>query len=196
VSDEPSGPVTQLLEQSRAGDREAFNRLLPLVYEHLRAVAAGLLHGERADHTLRPTALVHEAYLRLIDQRTGWQGRAHFFAIAAQAMRRVLVDYARAYRASKRGGAEPRLSLDVRIDEPAGREVALDDILEIDTALGELEALDPLEARIVELRYFGGHTIEEAASVLGVSPATVKREWSLARAWLHRRLSGEARDGR
>jgi RNA polymerase sigma-70 factor, ECF subfamily len=191
------GPVTRLLAQSRAGDREAFNRLMPLVYEHLRAMAANLLRGERPGHTLRPTGLVHEAYLRLVDQRTGWQDCQHFFSIAAQAMRRVLVDYARAYHAEKRGGQTPRVSLDADADAPdhAGREVALDDVIEVDAALGELQALDAFEARVVELRYFGGYTIEEAAAILDVSPALVKREWSVARAWLFRRLSGGGPDG-
>jgi len=149
-----------------------------------------MLHGERAAHTLRPTALVHEAYIRLVDQRGGWQDRAHFFAIAAQAMRRILVDHARAHRASKRGGIAERISLDDTADRAGEREVALEDVLEIDSALSALEALDPAAARIVELRYFGGLTIQETAAAMGLSPATVKREWSAARAWLYRRLSG------
>jgi len=182
--------VTRLLEQARAGEPEALNRLLPLVYDHLRAMAGRMLHGERAAHTLRPTALVHEAYIRLVDQRGGWQDRAHFFAIAAQAMRRILVDHARAHRASKRGGIAERISLDDTADRAGEREVALEDVLEVDSALSALEALDPAAARIVELRYFGGLTIQETAAAMGLSPATVKREWSAARAWLYRRLSG------
>ncbi len=183
-------PVTELLGQVRAGDRAAFSRLWPVVYEELRTLAARLLRGERAGHTLRPTALVNEAYLRLVDQRAGWQDRSHFFAVAAQAMRRILVDYARAHLASKRGGIAPRLSLDDQADGVAGADIALDDVIEVDAALGELAALDSTEARIVELRYFGGLTLEETAAALGVSLATVKREWQVARAWLYRRLSG------
>ncbi len=186
-----SGPsVTDLVGQLRAGDRTAFARLWPVVYDELRVLAARLLHGERPGHTLRPTALVNEAYLRLVDQRAGWQDRAHFFAIAAQAMRRILVDYARGHLASKRGGAAARVSLDDPIDIPAAADIALDDVIEVDAALGELAVLDATEARIVELRYFGGLTVEETATALGISPATVKREWQLARAWLYRRLSG------
>jgi RNA polymerase sigma factor (TIGR02999 family) len=129
-------------------------------------------------------------HLRLADQRAGWHDRAHFFAIAAQAMRRILVDYARASRASKRGGAVPRVPLDDAMDRAAEHEVALEDVLAVDEALTSLAALDPVEARIVELRYFGGLTIEEAAEAMAISPATIKREWAIARAWLHRRLSG------
>ena len=173
-------PLTELLEQVRAGDRSAFARLWPIVYEELRALAARLLRGERPGHTLQPTALVHEAYLRLVDERAGWQDRAHFFAIAAQAMRRILVDYARGRLASKRGGAVRRVSLDGPIDAPAATDIDLDDVIEVDEALGELSALDAFEAQVVELRYFGGLTIEETASALDVSPATVKREWQLA----------------
>ena len=195
MTDRPHS-VTRLLEEARAGDASALNRLLPLVYDQLRAVAARALHAERPDHTLQPTALVHEAYLRLVDQRAPWRDRAHFFAIAAQAMHRILVDYARAHRASKRGGSAARVSLDETNDGPAERVVELDDVLEIDEALAELAALDPLEARIVELRYFGGLTIEESAEALNVSPATVKREWRMARAWLYRRLSGGSPRGR
>jgi RNA polymerase sigma factor (TIGR02999 family) len=183
-------PVTELLEQVRAGDRSAFARLWPVVYEELRRLASRLLRAERPEHTLQPTALVHEAYLRLVDERAGWQDRAHFFAIAAQAMRRILVDYARGHLASKRGGSLRRVSLDdpLAASTPAG--VGLDDVIEVDEALGELAALDAFEAQVVELRYFGGLTVEETAAALGVSPATVKREWQLARAWLYRRLSG------
>lgn len=183
-------PVTELLEQVRAGDRSAFARLWPVVYEELRTLAARLLHAERPGHTLQPTALVHEAYLRLVDERAGWQDRAHFFAIAAQAMRRILVDYARGHLASKRGGALRRVSLDAASGGPEAVEVGLDDVIEVDAALGELSALDAFGAQVVELRYFGGLTIEETAAALDVSPATVKREWQLAKAWLYRRLSG------
>ena len=189
MTDRPQS-VTRLLEEARAGDPSALNRLLPLVYDQLKAVAAQALHAERPGHTLQPTALVHEVYMRLVDQRAPWRDRAHFFGIAAQAMHRILVDHARARRASKRGGSAARVSLDETNDGPAETVVELDDVLEIDEALTELAALDALEARIVELRYFGGLTIEESAEALNVSPATVKREWRMARAWLYRRLSG------
>jgi len=189
VTDRPHS-VTRLLDEARGGDATALNRLLPLVYDQLKEVAARALHAERPDHTLQPTALVHEAYMRLVGQRAPWHDRAHFFAIAAQAMHRILVDYARAHRASKRGGSAARVPLDETNDDPAEHVVELDDVLEIDEALAELAVLDRLEARIVELRYFGGLTIEESAEALNVSPATVKREWRMARAWLYRRLSG------
>lgn len=186
--------LTDLLEQVRTGDRSAFARLWPIVYEELRVLAARLLRAERPDHTLQPTALVHEAYLRLVDERAGWQDRAHFFAIAAQAMRRILVDYARGRLASKRGGAARRVSLDGSADAPAAPDIDLDDVIEVDAALGELSTLDAFGSQVVELRYFGGLTVEETASALGVSPATVKREWQLAKAWLYRRLT-EGHDG-
>ena len=182
-------PVTRLLEQANAGDRKALGRLLPLIYDELRDIAARSMRGERPAHTLQPTALVHEAYLRLVDQRTDWHGHAHFFAIAAQAMRRILVDYARAHQASKRGAAV-RVALDRRADRPIEEDLAIEELLAIHEAIGDLEALDPVEAQVVELRYFAGLTIEETASALNLSAATVKREWTVARAWLHRRLSG------
>jgi RNA polymerase sigma factor (TIGR02999 family) len=187
--------VTHLLGRARAGDGQAFASLWPLVYEELRVMAARLLSSERPGHTLRPTALVNEAYLRLVDQRTGWHDRAHFFAIAARAMRRILVDYARAHHASKRGGFSPRIPLDESIDLPAEGS-SLDNLLEIDAALTELEKLDAQEAKIVELRYFGGLTIDETAAAIGISPASVKREWTMARAWLYRRLTGGPADVR
>lgn len=195
MTTDPSPSVTRLLEQVRTGDRRAFGTLWPLVYEELRAVAARMLHAERPGHTLRPTALVHEAYLRLVDQRAGWHNRAHFFAIAAQAMRRILVDYARATRASKRGGAAPRVPLEEPADVAVGG-LALDQVVELDAALTDLEAIDTIEAQVVELRYFGGLTVEETAVALGVSPATVKREWQFARAWLYRRLTGGSTSAR
>ena len=190
------GPLTELLARVRRGDPDALRDLWPRVYDELRSLAARLLHAERPDHTLQPTALVHEAYLRLVDQRTGWQDRAHFYAIAAQAMRRILVDYARARRASKRGAGLPPLPLDEQAGAASPAGPALDDLLAVDAALGALEALDGFAAKVVELRYFGGLTVEETAEALDVSPATVKREWSLARAWLYRRLSGEPAHGR
>ena len=184
----PRHAVTRLLEQANGGDPQALVSLLPLVYNQLHIMAARSMRAERGAHTLRPTALVHEAYLRLVDQRTDWHGRAHFFAIAAQAMRRVLVDYARSHHASKRGAAA-KVALDEAGDRGAEQNLPFEDVLAIHEALGKLEALDPLEARIVELRYFGGLTIEETAAALNSSPATVKREWTIAKAWLHRLLS-------
>lgn len=157
---------------------------MPQVYDELRRIAAHLLRREPAGHTLQPTALVHEAYLRMIDQtRVDWQNRAHFFAIASQMLRRVLVDHARAKHRAKRGSGRVVLSLQ-EVPVPA-RDV---DVVALDEALTELARIDPQQARIVELRYFTGVSIEETAATLGVSPATVKRDWTVARAWLYRRL--------
>jgi RNA polymerase sigma factor (TIGR02999 family) len=168
------------------GDQSALDQLMPLVYDELRHLADSYLRRERADHTLQPTALVHEAYLRLVDQSLHLQNRAHFFGVAAQIMRCILVDHARAHRSAKRGGAAQKLSLDAVAGLTEEREV---DLIALDDALRSLAAFDPQQSRIVELRYFGGLTIEEVAQVLGISPATVKREWHLARAWLHREIS-------
>ena len=162
---------------------------MPLVYDELRSLADRSLRHERSGHTLSGTALVHEAYLKLVDQRqVRWQDRAHFFAVAAQLMRRILVDHARRHGAHKRGGGEPRLSLD-EADAPTPA-APLVDWLALDRALDRLAALDERQARTVELRFFGGLTIEETAEVLQVSPATVKNDWSLARGWLYRELQG------
>lgn len=187
--------VTQLLVRWSEGDAGALERLLPLVYGDLRRIASNQLRHERPDHTLAPTALVHELYFRLVDQsRTSWQNRAHFFGLAAQLMRRILVDHARAQQAEKRGGLVTRISLDEMLEEdgePSGKDAdAAADVLAIDDALERLAALDPDQARIVELRFFGGLTVDETASVLKRSPRTVKREWRLARAWLYRALRG------
>lgn len=187
-SGEMSDPssVTQLLKDWTGGDRAALDRLMPLVYDELRRLAGGYLGRERRDHTLQPTALVHEAFLRLVDQRRiQWQGRAHFLALAATLMRQLLISHARQHRAAKRGGGGPRVTLlegDLAVEE---RDV---DLLDLDRALAALAVLDPRQARVVELRYFGGMTVEETAEVLEVSPATVKLDWSLARAWLLREL--------
>lgn len=185
-----SSDVTRLLTRWSDGDQDAFDQLLPLVYGELRRIARTQLRRERADHTLVPTALVHELYLRLIDQRrTSWQNRAHFFGLAAQLMRRILVDHARASRADKRGGALTRVVLDDTLDESAARPPgAAADVLAIDRALERLSAIDEDQARIVELRFFAGLTVEETAHVLKRSPRTVKREWRLAKAWLYRTL--------
>jgi RNA polymerase sigma factor (TIGR02999 family) len=185
----PSAPdITALLISWGAGERSAADRLISAVYAELHRQAARALLREGEGHTLGATALVHEAYLRLVDQRrVEWRNRAHFFGIAAEVMRRVLVDHARARLAAKRGGAMRRITLD---DAVGGSSEGGDaDVLELHDALERLALLDPDQARLVELRYFGGLNIEETAEALGVSPATVKREWALARAWLRRELA-------
>ena len=180
--------VTRLLLEWGAGDRAALDELVPLVFDELRRLAHSYLRRERADHTLQPTALVNEAYLRLVNQEgVRWQSRAHFFGIAANLMRQILVDHARRRAAEKRGGADlQRLSLTQaeRVAEGAGV-----DVLALNEALDRLSAFDPQQARIVELKFFAGLTIEETAEVLNVSHATVERDWKLARAWLKRELS-------
>jgi len=192
MPDPDRGEVTALLQDWSGGDRKALERLMPLVYEELRRLAASYLHSERPDHTLQPTALVHEAYLRLVNQRsTDWKNRAHFFAIAAQTMRRILVDHARSRLAAKRSGRTIRIEVD---DPDAGTSERSEELLALDSALAALERLDPAQARVVELRFFGGLTIEETAEATRVSAATVKREWRVARAWLRREIErgGEA----
>jgi RNA polymerase sigma factor (TIGR02999 family) len=188
ASDTPRD-VTALLLAWRAGDAQAGERLLPMVYEELHRQAARAMRREDDAHTLQPTALVHEAYLRLVDQRrVEWKNRAHFFGVAAQAMRRVLVDHARGRLAEKRGGALQRVTLG-----DAGSEASTDaglEVLALHEALERLAQLDADQARLVELRYFGGLGIDETAEALGVSAATVKREWAVARAWLRRELEG------
>ena len=185
----PSTPheVTQLLLDLGAGDRTALDRLMPLVYDELRRLAHHYMSRERPDHTLQTTALVGEAYLRLVDQtRVRWQNRAHFFGIAAQTMRHILVEYARAHTRIKRGGGALRVSLDetaVVSGERAAEIVALDD------ALTRLAAVDPRRCQVVEMRFFSGLSNEEAAEVLGVSPNTVTRDWNMAKAWLRREIS-------
>jgi RNA polymerase sigma factor (TIGR02999 family) len=183
--------VTGLLRAWGGGDLRARDDLVPLVYRELRRRAAGYLRRERPDHTLAPTALVHEAYLRLVgQQRVAWQNRAHFFGVAAQIMRRILVDHARAHQAAKRPGAGLRVVLDDRIGASPPRDCEL---LLLDHALTELTTLDPCQGQIVELRYFGGLSEQEVAGVLGVSRSTVTREWHTARAWLYRRLTRGSR---
>ena len=178
--------VTHLLKAWGAGDHEALDELMPVVYSELRMLARGYLSGERRDHTLQATALVNEAYLRLIEQnRVSWQSRAHFFGIAAQMMRRILVDHARKHRADKRGSGLAPVPLDEALDAAEQGNI---DLTALDDALTTLAELDPRQARVVELRYFGGLSIEETAEVLKLSPATVKREWATARAWLRREL--------
>jgi len=181
--------VTELLLAWSRGDEAARDALVPLVYGDLRRIAARQLRGERRNHSLVPTALVHEVYLKLIDQRHGgWRNRAHFFAIAARLMRRILVDHARARGADKRGGALAIVALEELDELPVDSRVL--DVLEIDQALTRLASHDPDQARIVELRFFGGLTIEELAQILDRSTRTVLREWRLARAWLYRELRG------
>ena len=184
----PSTPdVTQALRELSEGHESAPDKLLPLVYHELRKLAQGYLQAERPDHTLQATALVHEAYIRLVDwKNVSWQNRAHFFALAAQVMRRILVDHARTRQAQKRGGGMTKLSLDDAISFP--REQRAVDLVVLDDALKELAELDPTQSKIVELRFFGGLTIEETAEALRLSPATVKREWTMAKAWLHKTL--------
>ena len=182
----PARSVTALLSDWSRGDAAALNQLLPLVYAELRRIAARQLRGERVNHTLQPTALVNEVYLRLVDQRqVEWQDRAHFLAVAAQTMRRILVDHARRHDARKRGDGEQCVSIDDARDIPGAQELPL---VALDEALGRLEAVDPGLAKIVELRAFGGLTIDEAAHVLKVSPSTAKRNWRTAKAWLNREL--------
>ena len=184
--------VTRLLHEWRNGSREALDRLVPLVYAELREQAARYLSRELPSRTLQTTALVHEAYVRLVDQHSvQWQNRAHFFAIAAQLMRRILVDDARRRLREKRGRGPALEPIDEASLPAPAASVDMIDTLALDVALRELEQLDPAQARIVELRFFGGLTLEETAAVLDVSPSTVKREWVIAKAWLYRALSGE-----
>jgi RNA polymerase sigma factor (TIGR02999 family) len=180
--------VTRLLLEWSDGNQQALEEMLPLIYDELRHLAHNFLYRERPGHTLQTTALVHEAYLKLIDQRDArWQNRAHFFAIAAQAMRRILIDSARKHVAEKRGGGGEKLSL----AEVASISLEPDDnLLALDEALNALADIDLQQSRIIELRYFGGLTIEETAEVMKLSPATIKREWAMARAWLHQALTG------
>lgn len=178
---------TDLLHGLEPGDERAVNRVLPLVYEQLRQLAHQQLRGESTGHTLGTTALVHEAYLRLVDQRTtNWQGRVHFLAIAARAMRRLLIDHARRRNAAKRGGGARHLDADI-LELPAEERAAL--LIELDAALEQLSAREPRQARVVECRFFGGMTEEETAAALGITDRTVRRDWVKARAWLHVRLA-------
>jgi RNA polymerase sigma factor (TIGR02999 family) len=192
-AEQPKGDVTRLLNELNAGNQDALSALVPLVYQELRKLASRYIKRERPDQTLQATALVHEAYLRLVEQRAvRWQNRAHFLGIAAQAMRRILVSRARATHASKRGSGASELSLDavalVTPQQPV-------DLVALDDALDRLAGIDAQQSRIVELRFFGGLTIEEAGEVLGLSPSTIKREWRLAKAWLRRELAGPTPQG-
>ena len=182
--------VTLLLRQWQAGDRGALDRLIPLVYDELHVIASRYMAHEWRKGTLQATGLVSEAYLKLINQRrVDWRNRAHFFAIAAQLMRRILLDHARGRLRDKRGGDAVKVPVDaVPIAAPDSADAV--DVIAVDRALHNLEQLDPDQARIVELRFFGGITVDETAEVLGVSPATVKREWAVAKAWLYQNLTG------
>ena len=185
----PSPQITELLQKWQGGDREALDQLIPLVYDELHVIAGRHLARERRDGTLQTTALVNEAYLKLVDQRrVDWQNRAHFFAIAARLMRRILLDDARRRHREKRGAGAVALSIDDTPVAAPSSPVDVTDIIAIDRALQELEQLDPDQGRIVELRFFGGLTVEETATVLSISPATVKREWAMAKAWLYPRV--------
>ena len=182
MSSPPPKDVTQLLIQLTDGNRAALDQLLPLIYGELRGLAASYLRRERQGHTLQPTALVNEAYLKLVDQRqVRWQNRAHFLGVAAQQMRRILVDHARAHNAEKRGGEFQKLSLDENVDVSGER---ASELVALDEALKRLAEMDEQMSRVVELRYFGGLSVEETAELLGVSAPTVKRKWRMAKAWL------------
>jgi RNA polymerase sigma factor (TIGR02999 family) len=186
VGPELSKQVSELLANWNNGDAEAREALMPLVYNELRKLAASHLRRERSDHTLQPTALVHEVYLRLADQKNvRWQDKTHFFGAAAQLMRRILVDHARSHTADKRGSGLPKVSLNEAIAMSRERPAEL---LALDESLTQLASTDPQQSRIVELRVFGGLTIEQTAEILGISPATVKRDWTLAKAWLLREI--------
>lgn len=186
TNERPAHDVTLLLARVSEGDNSAPGKLLELVYDDLRHLAAAYMQGERSDHTLQATALVHEAYLRMVDwENVSWENRAQFFAVAAQVMRRVLVDHARGRNAAKREGSQHKLALDDAVSFANEKEF---DVLALEDALSSLEKQDPRQAKIVELRFFGGLSIDEAAHVLKISPTTVKREWTIAKAWFQREL--------
>ena len=183
----PAHTVTQMLQEwSDSGNRAALDELMPIVYDELRRQAARYLKHERQGHTLQTTALVHEAYVRLIDQAgVRWQNRAHFFGIAAEMMRRILVDHARKRHAAKRGGDALKLTLSEAVNSSGERDL---DLIAVDEALTKLASLDQQQARVIELRFFGGLNVDETAEVLGISERTVKRDWSVAKSWIRREL--------
>lgn len=186
----PSNQVTELLVRWRGGDREALDALMPVVYSELHRLARSYLQRERPDHTLQSTALVNEAYVRLIGQNLPqWQNRAHFFGVAAQLMRQILVDYARSHRADKRGGGAFKLTLGDAVEQAQPIDI---DLVALDDALKTLADIDPQQSRIVELKFFAGLTNEDASEILGISTSTVKRDWVTARAWLFRELDRRA----
>ena len=185
----PPEDITQLLVDWGKGNKLALDGLMPLVYDELHRIASRYLRRERQGHTLQTTALINEAYLRIVDQnRVNWQSRAHFFGVAAQMMRRILVDHARSHLYAKRGGGAQKLTLDEAIATPQERDL---DLVALDDALTALTQIDPQQSRIIELRFFGGLTIEETAEVIGISPATVKRDWNMAKAWLFGEISNK-----
>ena len=186
MNEPPPNEITERLIAWGAGDRAALDQILPIVYQELRRMAGNYLRQENPGHTLQPTALVHEAWLRLIDQaRVDWRNRAQFFGVAAQMMRRILVDHAKAKHREKRGGEAVKLSLDETINLSQERAA---DLLALDDAIGELTRVDERKSRVVELRYFGGFSVEETAQILGVSPETVMRDWKMAKAWLYQQI--------
>ena len=188
-----SNEVTLLLRAWGEGDAQALERLTPLVYQELHRIARGYMRKERPDHTLQTTALINEAYVRLVDvRRVNWQDRAHFFAVCARAMRRILVDHARSRGYQKRGGGKISVQLDAVTEANWTPD---SNILELDDALNRLSALDPRKGKVVELRFFGGLSVDETAEALGISPETVMRDWKLARAWLFRELTADQRNG-
>ena len=179
--------ATQILEDVQGGDHSAADRLFAIVYAELRKLAASHLGRERQNHTLQPTALVHEVYLKIVDQtRVDWRGRTHFFAVGAQIMRRILVDHARAHKAAKRGGGRHRITLDEKLAAAPGRD---EDVLALEEALAKLAQLDSRQAKMVELRFFGGLTVADVAEVLQMPKRSVEREWTMIRSWLRRELS-------
>ena len=187
VTDEPQPDITQLLQRMGASGGEGLDQLLDVVYAELRRQAARYLRRERKNHTLQPTALVNEAFMKLVDQRSvQWQNRAHFFGVAAQAMRRIVIDHARTRQRVKRGGVQEAVTLDEAMIAAESRSI---DVLALDQAVNRLAVLDERQAKIVELRYFAGLSVEETAEVTALSPATIKREWAMARAWLHAELT-------
>jgi RNA polymerase sigma factor (TIGR02999 family) len=191
VEHKPASEVTRLLQGWREGDREARDALLPLVYKELRRLPRFQLRNERPNHTLQSAALVHEAYLRLVELNPPqWESRTHFFAIAAQLMREILVDYARRQRASKRGSGVCMLTMDDAVALPRRKDV---DVVALDDALNTLAEVDPRQSRVVELRFFAGLSLEETSEVRGIATATVQRDWTAARAWLHREISRRPR---
>lgn len=188
-NDDNQEKVTQMLRQVQSGNRDALDELFPVIYKELRRLAASQLAGERSNHTLQPTALVHEAYMRLIDQHSvDWQNRAHFFSIAAETMRRILVNHAIQRNAQKRGSGVTCIELDEAISYHDKHEERELDLVVLDDVLKKLEEFDPTQAKIVELRFFGGLTVEETAEVMKISESTVKREWRMAKSWLKTKL--------
>jgi RNA polymerase sigma-70 factor (ECF subfamily) len=184
----PDGQVTLLLTELRDGNQDAANRLMPLIYSELRRMAGSYMQRERPGHTLQATALVNEVYMRLAGGATvPWQSRAHFFGIAARAMREVLLDYARSHIAGTRGGKDAQ-KVDIDAEQLRGLSPKIENVIAIDEVLQRLERIDPRQSRLIELRFFAGLSVEEAAEVMSVSPVTIKREWRLAKAWLHREL--------